>query len=295
MRVRRVWTVLNVGLAGAAVIAVACATTQPPEQREPPRGSLDVSEPGRPVGGGPAHLPASLAQFFPPNTKAPVFLLEMFALEQPFTGIGIDLQPGDVEGAKANFTAFRAQYAKLAKMVPVEALGAALEGGDPGQVGPAMGRVGETCASCHAEYLIAANQQFHWLRFDRIQMTDPAANGEQVTYFDFMMRLASSYTGISNDLRQGQLDRAREHFQTFKQRFRHMADTACVACHESPRTYFVDSDVLQAIDRLGVALQANPPDGQVVQEIAMGIGMKSCMNCHLVHMPAAYAQRRTRE
>ena len=80
---------------------------------------------------------ASLDQYFPPKAPSPVFLIEMFSLAGPFSGIGVDLQEQDMAGVKANFQAFKTQYAKMSKMVPewtarfpqapVDALGKAIE------------------------------------------------------------------------------------------------------------------------------------------------------------------------
>ncbi|MDP2662375.1 MAG: hypothetical protein Q8R28_16780, partial [Dehalococcoidia bacterium] len=101
--------------------------------------------------------PASLAQYYPPQAQAPIWLIEMFNLVGPFEGIGVDLQEGDVQGAKANYDAFKAQYNKVSGMVPewkgrfppgpVDDLGKALDSGDPAKVGPAMGQVGQVCGS----------------------------------------------------------------------------------------------------------------------------------------------------
>jgi len=108
--------------------------------------------------------PDSLDNLFPPNTPAPVYLIEMFNLSGPFEGIGVDLQEQDTAGVKANYQAFKTQYDKVAGMVPewqsrfpkepVDALGQAINSGDPAKIGAAMGNVGEVCGSCHLLYQV---------------------------------------------------------------------------------------------------------------------------------------------
>ena len=164
-------------------------------------------------------LPASLDNYFPPKAQAPIWLIEMFALASPLESIEVDLQQGDIAGAKANYTAFKTQYAKMAEMVPewkarfpmapVEALGKALESGDPKQVGPAMGQVGQVCGSCHLANQTKAFVKYHWPDFEALKLTDPVSK-ESVAWVDYMRAMAGAFTGISNDLQQGQVDNARE-------------------------------------------------------------------------------------
>ena len=39
-------------------------------------------------------------------------------------------------------------------------------------------------------------------------------------------------------------------------------------------------------------IKASPVEPNVVKELSYGIGQKSCRGCHLVHIPAAFAQER---
>lgn len=246
-------------------------------------------------------LPASLDNFFPPKAPAPVYLFEMFALSGPFEGIIVDLQQQDIPGVLANYEAFKAQYEKMAGMVPewtdrfpmepVEALGKALASGDPAQVGPAMGQVGQVCGSCHLLSQVKAYQKYHWMDFGTVRVTDPLTN-ESLPWVEYMMRMAGAYSGIANDLQQGQLDNARQNFQAFSAMFKALPTNACVNCHTTPRTYFVDASIQGMVDQLGEVLAAPSPDPQAVEQLSGAIGMESCMKCHLVHIPAAQVNTR---
>lgn len=237
-------------------------------------------------------LPASLDNFFPPKAPAPVHLIEMFAMDQPWAGIIVDLQEQDIPGVQKNYEGFKAQYNKLAGMVPewkglfpaapVEALGAALTTGDPAKVGPALGQV---CDSCHFINQIKSHQKYHWPDFSKINLTDPVAR-ESVPWVEYMFRMAGAYDGIGNDMAQGQLDNARKNFEAFSSRFKALPAIACVNCHATPRTYFVDSSITGMVDNLGKELSSAIPDPKKVGDIVGAIGNESCMKCHLVHLPA---------
>ena len=242
--------------------------------------------------------PASLDQYFPPRAPAPVYLLEMFALAGPFEGVAVDLQEQDIAGAKANYQAFKTQYDKVAGMVPewkdrfpkepIDALGKALDSGDPAKVGPAMGGVAEACGSCHQIYQVKVQQKYHWPDFDNVKVADPLS-GDSVAFGDFMVGVAGAYSGIAVDLQEGQLDNARKNFQAFNARFKALA-ASCSTCHTSPRTYYVDASVQAMVDQLGKAVAATPPDAQAVQQLSGAIGNESCLKCHLVHLPAQNAK-----
>jgi len=239
-------------------------------------------------------LPASLDQYFPPAAPAPIWLIEMFGLSGPFEGIGNDLGQGDIDGAMANFEAFKAQYTKMSTMVPewtdkfpmepVDALGEALESGDPSKVGPAMGGVGAVCGSCHIINQVKAFQKYHWGDFEVIEIRDPIS-GENLAWRDFMFAMAGAFGGITNDLAQGQTDNAIANFEAFEARFNALGG-ACFNCHPTERTYFVDASVKGMIAQLGEAVKAPNPDMEAIGGLAGGIGNESCMKCHLVHIPA---------
>jgi len=249
--------------------------------------------------------PASLDQYFPPKATAPVWLIEMFNLAGPMEGIGVDLQEQDAAGMKANFQAFKAQYDKMSKMVPewtsrfpqdpVTALGKAVDSGNPAQIGPALGQVGEVCSSCHLLYEVKVQQKYHWKNFDDVKVTNPVTK-QEMKWGDYMTAMAGAYSGIAVDLQEGQLDNARKNFQAFSAQFKTLATDGCKQCHvdpsgkEIPRAYFVDQGVMSQIDKLGQALAAPTPDPKAIGDLSGFIGNESCVKCHFVHLPAQTAK-----
>jgi cytochrome c556 len=250
--------------------------------------------------------PASLDQYFPPKAPAPLYLIEMFTLAGPFEGIGVNLQEGDMANAKLNFQAFNTEYAKISKMVPewtsqfpqapVDALGAAINGGNPAQIGPAMGNVGNICSSCHLVNQVKVEQQYHWKNFDDVKVKDPV-RGNSLAWADYMTALGGTFEGSLVDLQEGNLDNARKNFQAFSAQFKTMATDGCKQCHsdpatgkEIPRQYYVDPASQALIDQMGQALAKTPPDAATITNLSGAIGNAICLNCHLVHLPGQVAK-----
>jgi hypothetical protein len=281
-------------LSGALFIILAVASCTPSQ----PVSSQSDLETLKKLAGPP---PASLDQYFPPKTQTPVYLIEMFNLATPFEGIGINLQEQDMANVKASFNAFRTQYDKVSRMVPewtssfpagpVDDLGKAIDSGNPAQIGPAMGKLGEVCGSCHLVNQVKVQQKYHWKNFDDIKVTNPVTKQEQ-KFVDYMTTMAMGFDGAMVDLQEGKLDKAKANYQAFTQQFNTMVKDACKQGHqdptgkEIPRKYFVDPDSLSLVDQLGKALSATPPDGKAVGDLAGAIGNNICLGCHLVHLPA---------
>ena len=273
--------------------AQAASLTKDKDSLQQERGKLQAQNNTLKVLAGP--LPASLDNFFPPKAPAPIYLFEMFALSGAFSGIGVDLQERDVPGVQKNYEAFKAQYAKMSGMVPewkelfptapVEALGVALSSGDPAKIGPAMGQIGQVCGTCHLLNQTKAHQKYHWPDFGIIKLTDPVSK-QSLSWVDYMFAMAGAYDGIGNDLGQGQLENARKQFDAFSARFKALPTIACVNCHTTPRTYFVDASMMTMVDNLGKEISSATPDPKKVGDLIGVVGNESCMKCHLVHLPA---------
>jgi cytochrome c556 len=246
--------------------------------------------------------PSSLDQYFPPKAPAPLYLIEMFNLAGPFEAIGVDLQEGDKANLPGSFQGFKAQYDKVAAMVPewkqlfpsdpVTQLGQAINAGDPAQIGAAMGKVGEVCSSCHLVNQVKVQQAYHWRNFDDIKVNNPVVKQEQ-TFPDYMTTMAGGFEGAMVDLQEGQLDQARANFQAFQSEYQTLAKDGCKQCHsdpatnqEIPRKYFTDPDSMALIDQLGQALNAAQPDSTAITNLSGAIGNSICLSCHLIHLPA---------
>jgi len=265
----------------ASALALACAANV--AAREPARGQ---------------EIPASLDRLYPPQADAPLFHLAMLEVGHAMSALVADLVQGDLEGARENHRAFAAAWSRTAGMVPewkarfpkapVDALGKALGQDTPGPALAALEPVGRTCHECHVSSMASVQFRYHWNDFREIDASlgDPPAT---VSFAALMQRLEQSMAGIGNDLKQGQLDRARGQARAFAQAFRAMAET-CDGCHRTERHYYVDAGMTDLVDRLDRAVAADAPDPAVVGGLLQRIGQESCGPCHRVHIPAAYSK-----
>lgn len=246
-----------------------------------------------------APLPDSLDAYFPPKAKEPVFLFRMLGMAAPMSGIIVDLMEKEPQNALVNFDKFKGQYQDVAQLVPewtkeyplgpVDGLGQALKTGNQEAGMKAFEQVNGVCIKCHLENMVRVQQKYHWGDFYAIKTKDPITQ-EGVDGTKLMQYLDSSLTGISVDLAEGQKDNARKQLQAFKTRFQTLKNV-CEECHGvNPRKYYVDESVQAMISGLEQALSGPSPDSQKANSLVQGIGMESCIKCHLVHIPAAFAQ-----
>jgi hypothetical protein len=287
----RKWRFLAIclnGLIWTAVLSISLL----PQQKEGPAGARPTLKPDD-------SLPAALDGLYPPAAKEPVFLIKMIRLAESFSGTVSDLLENDLPNAQANFQKFRARYGELSGLVPdwkslypmgpVEELGAFLKAGDQPKVIAAFEKVGGVCTACHIERMARVQFRYGWPDFSKIRAKDPLT-GEDVNLHRLMVFLDASLSGIGADLEQGQPANAGRQFQGFKARFDTMAGT-CQECHgQDERKYYVGSDVRAMMGELEKA--ATEPSPEKAAKLVMGIGMESCHKCHLVHLPAAFAQKK---
>jgi len=111
---------------------------------------------------------------------------------------------------------------------------------------------------------------------------------KKVGYVQITQFLDMSFTGITVDLQQGQIENARQNFQAFKARFEALKET-CMNCHDTKRYFYIGDDVDRLIKKLGKAVNAKSVDPRQIEKFSIAIGNESCLKCHLVHVPAAYA------
>ncbi len=247
--------------------------------------------------------PQSMDQYYPPQSQAPVYLLQMFELEGAFSGIMANMQQGNFEAAQGAYQGFLAKYKELSEMVPewkdyfdmelVEALGEALQSGDPGRIQQTMGGVGQTCGSCHRDNMLGTWYRYAWKDFHEISVQDPVSQ-QEVGWKDYMYMVAGDFGGIGGALQQGQAEGARMAYQSLSSRMEGLKK-ACENCHESERLYYVSEDVMEILDTMGAELTKEKPNPAQIGELSGQLGMVSCRGCHLVHMPAAMVQEAWKE
>lgn len=245
-------------------------------------------------------LPAGLVEFYPPRAQQPIYLFKMLELAHSFSGTLSDLFENDLQNALANFAKFKTRYGELSGLVPewkekyppapVVELESALKSGDQAKVMAAVERVGGVCSGCHVQNMARVQQKYGWPDFSAVRAKDPLT-GEELDLHRLMVYLDVSFTGISANIEQGQMENARKQYQGFKARFDTMAGI-CADCHgQDERKYYVDKSVRAMMDELGKAISGPAVEKEKPAQLVMGIGMESCHKCHQVHIPAAFAQK----
>jgi cytochrome c553 len=244
-------------------------------------------------------LPAALDALYPPKADGPVLLIKMIGLAESFSGTMSELFENDLTNAFDHFRKFKDQYSEVSGLVPewkgfypsapVEELGASLKSGDQGRIQAAFEKVGRVCSACHIENMARVQYRYGWPDFTHVRTKDPLT-GEEVDLHMLMVFLDTNFNGIRADLGQGQAENAQKQFQGFKARFEAMAGT-CEECHgQDERKYYVDNEVRTMVEELGKATAESSPEK--AGKLSMAIGMESCHKCHLVHLPAAFAQKK---
>jgi len=250
-------------------------------------------------------LPGSLDDLFPPKAPGPVWLFNMLELGEHFTGMAVDLSENDMQNAREDFKKFKDKYKEIRKLVPewsaflpmypVNSLEAALKSGNQTKINAAFSNMGQVCSNCHIVNMPRVQQKFHWKTLDGkdfsvISVKDPQT-GMDISFAQVMLAIDAGFVGAGLDVRQGQGDKARMHFQGFNASFQMMKET-CKDCHTTERKYYIDASVQSMVDDLGQALHESPINATKIEMLRQGIGMESCFKCHLVHVPAAMAQAR---
>lgn len=245
-------------------------------------------------------LPSSLDDLYPPQAQRPVLLLAMHELNAALAGIVVDITEGDREGAMANLEILRDRYRESASLVPeweswyplepVEELAKVVPMGDPGQVMPAVGKLGAVCHKCHLATMVPVQFKYRWPDFASVMVQDPVT-GTEIDYPGFMQMLNAGLTGVATNLGQGQPDNARAQLAAFRSRMDGLRES-CDTCHDTERSYFVDKQIEALLADMDRALEATVPDPTAVAALSRRIGEESCTRCHLVHLPAAYSQSR---
>ncbi len=170
-------------------------------------------------------------------------------------------------------------------MYPVDSLGAALKSGDQKKVNEAISNLGQVCENCHPVNMPKVQQKYHWKTKDGKTFSE--------IFPQVMQGIDFSINGIVVDVEKNQGDNAKKHFQDFNATFQTLKET-CKNCHTTERKYYVDSDVQTIINDMGKALNEPSINVTKVKVLYQEIGEESCFKCHLVHVPAAFAQVRKR-
>jgi mono/diheme cytochrome c family protein len=230
--------------------------------------------------------PESLDQYYPPIAEAPQYLFTMLAMEGSFTGMMTHLQDGDMAKAREYFKAFRAEYGKLAKMVPewsrhywpekpLDDLSAALESGDGEKIGAAMPGLIQVCVKCHQDTMPAV-----WARYQK----DMGEMGEA------MFPLTGAFGTVNIYLAEGEFGKASKAMEGFQKLMNEFSES-CGSCHDTERKYYVSEDVQALMKSVADELKKEKPDVEKIAGTMQKIGIESCYKCHKTHISTGNIQK----
>jgi len=204
----------------------------------------------------------------------------------------------DPERARAALSSLREQMAKVGAMVPswkaffrttaIDELESAVAGkADVATRRRIVSRIEDSCTSCHARFMFPVQAHYRWGDFGAaVVQTD----GGDLTFHQLMLELGSSLGAVRGDVEAGQFTEAQAAYKRLMERFS-MMEQLCANCHEQPRQYFIDSSVKARLFKLGGLLRRGERRAGEYAPLFNEVNEMSCLPCHQVHMPAAFAQR----
>jgi len=204
----------------------------------------------------------------------------------------------DPERSKAALKSLRQQMVQVGAMVPswkaffrttaLDELESAVAGkADQATRRKLASRVEDSCTSCHARFMFPVQAHYRWGDFSAAVVQ---TEGEELSFHQLMLDLASSLGAVRGDVEAGQFAEAQAAYKRLMERFG-MMEQLCANCHDQPRQYFIDSAVKARLFKMGGLLRRGEKSGAEYAQLFNDVNQMSCMPCHQVHMPAAFEQR----
>jgi hypothetical protein len=252
---------------------------------------------------GDAGIPiAELDPYFKGGREGHAYTLAMLELGMRTGAATTAVLRGDPDRARAALKSLREQMNKVGAMVPswkpmfrtgvLDELDAAVATkADLATRRKLVGKLEGSCTSCHARYMFQVQAQYRWGSFADAAIS---SEGGTVTFHQVMLDLATDLGAVRSDVAAGQFPDATAAYKRLMERFG-MMEQLCANCHDQPRQYFIDSTVKARLFKIGGLLRR--ADTNVAEYTALfnDVNEMSCLPCHQVHMPAAFAQRNAME
>jgi len=223
----------------------------------------------------------------------------MLELGRLYGTMSIDSSDGSLHVSQS-ITEFGAQYDKVSAMVPewkawfptfafADAAKQANTKAGADTARALIAGVGKTCTSCHVQEMFKVQAVYSWPRFGLVRVSD--ASGHSVAFHDTMVALSNEMSAIPELVRRGDWPEALTHQEALRTQF-DLLERSCDACHAVPRQYFVDKVMKAQILKLGGMARARAATPEDFSAVMADLTNGSCIPCHQVHMPAAWAQMR---
>lgn len=228
--------------------------------------------------------PASLAQWYKPANERQVWLHTMFNLRRQMLAIDIYSKAEDAENLNKWTKGLGESYRKISQMVPewdnrldLDTLGALEEAAAENRyadASAAMGKLGQSCKSCHKDFRAIAATLYRAPDFSAMKV------GDYTSMKDHMKALSDHVNRIKIGFVDGRDEAALEALLALSRDMEALGGT-CASCHEkSPRAY-PDAAMSAALADMDGALKngALKDKGRALGTLAV----LACARCHETH------------
>ena len=234
--------------------------------------------------------PASLAQWYKPANKRQVWLHTMFNLRRELQAIERYAEARDQAHLQKWSDQFLQHYESIQKMVPewsdeldLEQLGLLKQSvalGAFDEIKRPLGKLKQTCKSCHGEFRVIVAASYRAPDFSGIQVK--SAQGDQ-SYPDTMERLSTLINQIKIASEDGFYTEAKDALVELRANLGSLGET-CDSCHQGEpeaKERFLGQRTYCAMEELQAGLESE--DQKLTGRSLGGVAVYSCARCHSVH------------
>ncbi|MEI7704302.1 MAG: hypothetical protein WCK73_06855 [Deltaproteobacteria bacterium] len=250
-----------------------------------------------------ADIPAAeLDPYFKGGREGHAYTLAMLELGMRTGAATSAVLRSDPARAKVALKSLREQMNKVGAMVPswkpwfrtgvIDEMDAAVASkADLAARKKLVGKLEGSCTGCHAKFMFQVQARYRWGSFADAVVSTGSGN---LTFHQVMLDLATDLGAVRSDVEAGQLKDATSAYTRLMERFG-MMEQLCANCHDQPRQYFIDSGVKARLFKIGGLLRRGDTAVASYTPLFNDVNEMSCLPCHQVHMPAAFAQRNALE
>jgi len=235
--------------------------------------------------------PASLAQWYKPESKRQVWLHTMFKLRREMQAISEYAEQGDAQAMQKWIQWLDRDYNKIADMVPeweklvkprlLSELTMFAEKGDMYRAGKTLKMIRRTCDDCHTYYQPLVTATYRAPYYTDIKLKD--SHGKVQSFEDNMEQLSESLNRVLIALVDGHNSTALQSAKALAAQLKNLGES-CNRCHKDdayPRERILGQATQQRLEKL----QKNISEGHVKdsQKLMGEIAVTVCARCHNTH------------
>jgi len=228
--------------------------------------------------------PASLAQWYKPQSKRHVWLHTMFKLRREMLAIEIYAKDQDGDSLQKWAAKFDKDYRKIAEMVPewsnrvdmtaLAALQSSAQDHRFDDVANDLSQLRKNCKSCHADFRVVTAALYRAPDFSGLKID------ADTTYKAHMANLSTQVNRINIASIDGKDDAASKAFADLTNGMKTLGDT-CASCHKKDPQSYPDPTISAAMASLDQSL-----NGGTLKDKGRALGtlaVLACAKCHGTH------------